>query len=60
MAKSFIIVTGNIFSIKVLKLKANIRLQRDQENNVGFQTEYGVLSRYLIPHHRIGEKILQE
>jgi len=37
-------------SVKIPKLKANKRLQRDEEGKVMLQTEHGVLTCYLIAH----------
>jgi len=38
------------FSVKVPKLKTDGSIQRSPDDNVVFQTEYGVLSCYLIAH----------
>ena len=46
-----------MFSVKVPKLRADQRLQRDDEGKVIFQTEYGVLTCYLIAHQEQWKKM---
>ena len=49
----------NMFSVKVPKLRADQRLQRDDEGKVIFQTEYGVLTCYLIAHQEQWKKMYE-
>merc|ERR1719401_1180496 len=46
------------FSVKVPKLDDNGSLQRAEKGDVVFQTEYGVLTCYLLAHQKQWEKNL--